>query len=277
MIIGILFVAWANKWYIAAAERNGGIAPPEARLRPALYGAIAIPIGMFWFAWTNYPSIHWISPVLAGAPFGFGLNIVFLAITNYLIDSYTIFAASVLAANTVLRSLFGAAFPLFTSDMYKALGIHWASSVPAFLALACVPFPFIFYKYGAQIRAKCVYAAQAEAVMNQLRANAKTIPAAQPATQEEKELERYTTGHSMTSGSETASDGPTFEPLKVTRSRSTDAVDRAQLTRTKSRAESIAEASNYNSNPYDIDRVYTTNSLAGVDLTKTRTNRSTGR
>ncbi|KEF52719.1 uncharacterized protein A1O9_11136 [Exophiala aquamarina CBS 119918] len=276
MIIGILFVAWANKWYIAAAERNGGIAPPEARLRPALYGAIAIPIGMFWFAWTNYPSVHWISPVLAGAPFGFGLNIVFLAITNYLIDSYTIFAASVLAANTVLRSLFGAAFPLFTHDMYNVLGIHWASSVPAFLALACVPFPFIFYKYGAQIRAKCVYAAQAEAVMNQLRANAKATSAAQPAPQEEKELKRCPTGHSVTSGSDTASDGPAFEPLKVTRSHTTDAVGRAQLTRTRSRAESIAEASNYNSNPYDIDRVYTTTSLAGVDLSKTRTNRSTG-
>lgn len=277
MIIGIIFIAWANKWYIAAAEKNGGIAPPEARLEPALYGAIAIPIGMFWFAWTNSRSIHWISPVLAGAPFGFGLNIVFLGITNYLIDSYTIFAASVLAANTVLRSLFGAAFPLFTSDMYKALGIHWASSVPAFLALACVPFPFIFYKYGAQIRARCVYASQAEAVMNQLRAKANTTAAVEPGVQEEKDLRRYSTGHSMTSDSDTASHGPAFEPLRAARSRSTDGVDRAQLSRTKSRAESIPEASNYNASPYDIDRVYTTTSLAGVDLTKTKTNRSTGR
>lgn len=280
MVIGIAFVAWANKWYVAAAEKNGGIAPPEARLEPSLYGSIAIPIGMFWFAWTNYPSIHWISPVLAGAPFGFGLNIVFLGITNYLIDSYTIFAASVLAANTVLRSLFGAAFPLFTSDMYKALGIHWASSVPAFLALACVPFPFVFYKYGAQIRAKCVYAAQAEAVMNQMRAKAATAAAAGPSTttQEEKELRRYPTTHSTTSGSEgTSVDGRAFEPLKVTRSRSTDAVDRAQLTRTKSRAESIPEAANYDASPYDIDRVYTSTSLAGVDLNRSRTNRTTGR
>lgn len=34
---------------------------------------------------------------------------------NYLIDSYVIYAASALAANSVLRSLFGAAFPLFTT------------------------------------------------------------------------------------------------------------------------------------------------------------------
>lgn len=94
--------------------------------------------------------------------------LVFLAIMNYLIDSYTIYAASVLAANSVLRSLFGAAFPLFTTYMYQNLGIHWASSIPAFLALMCVPFPFLFYKYGEQIRAKCKYAAEAKRQMEEL-------------------------------------------------------------------------------------------------------------
>jgi len=51
--------------------------------------------------------------------------------------------------------------PLFTKQMYHNLGIHWASSIPAFLALACTPAPFIFYKYGKDIRLKCRYAAQA--------------------------------------------------------------------------------------------------------------------
>jgi hypothetical protein len=45
-----------------------------------------------------------------------------LGVMNYLIDAYTIFAASVLAANSVLRSCFGAAFPLFTTQMYASLG-----------------------------------------------------------------------------------------------------------------------------------------------------------
>lgn len=95
--------------------------------------------------------------------------LVFLAIMNYLIDAYTIYAASVLAANSVLRSLFGATFPLFTTQMYNNLGIHWASSIPAFLALACVPFPFLFYKYGEKIRAKCKYAAEAKRQMDELK------------------------------------------------------------------------------------------------------------
>jgi hypothetical protein len=45
--------------------------------------------------------------------------------------------------------------------MYNNLGIHWASSIPAFLALACTPAPFIFHRYGKEIRLKCRYAAQA--------------------------------------------------------------------------------------------------------------------
>jgi hypothetical protein len=91
--------------------------------------------------------------------------LVFLSIMNYLIDAYVIYAASVLAANSVLRSLFGAAFPLFCPYMYQNLGIHWASSVPAFLALACVPFPFLFYKYGSAIRERCKFAAEAAAFL----------------------------------------------------------------------------------------------------------------
>ncbi|KAG9788779.1 MFS transporter, partial [Aureobasidium melanogenum] len=268
MVAGIIFSGYTNKWYVREAEKHGGVAPAEARLPPAFYGAVAIPIGLFWFAWTNYTSIHWISPVMAGAPFGFGFTIIFLVVTNYLIDSYTIFAASVLAANTVLRSLFGAAFPLFTPDMFDTLGIHWGASIPAFLALACVPFPFIFYKYGAQIRARCVYAAQAEAAMAELRARA--ARAAEGGVEEsvsEKEEEGTTPGE----GEEGAE--ARFEPIRPTRTNAS--VDRASmrggLTRIKSRSGSISEAAGYDFSPFDIDRVNTQNSIAGLDLSRTRT------
>ena len=53
--------------------------------------------------------------------------------------------------------------------MYRNLGIHWASSIPAFLALMCVPFPFLFYKYGESIRSKCKFAAEAAAVLERMR------------------------------------------------------------------------------------------------------------
>ncbi|EKD13083.1 uncharacterized protein L3040_007166 [Drepanopeziza brunnea f. sp. 'multigermtubi'] len=174
MMIAVGYSMFDNKRYAHVAAKHDGNAPPEARLPPALVGSVALPIGLFWFAWTNSPSIHWSVSIIGTAPFGFGMVLVFLSIMNYLIDAYVIYAASVLAANSVLRSLFGAAFPLFTSYMYQRLGIHWASSIPAFLALACVPFPFLFYKYGESIRLKCKYAAEAAKALAQFRGVANT-------------------------------------------------------------------------------------------------------
>ena len=136
---------------------------PESRLEPTLLASVVLPLGLFLFAWLNDPKFPWILCLIASAPVGFGMVLIFLSLTNYLIDSYLIYSASVLAAASVLRSLFGAIFPLFTPRLYESLGIHWASSVPAFLSLFFLPAPFFFYKYGARIRARCPYAAQAQA------------------------------------------------------------------------------------------------------------------
>lgn len=125
---------------------------PESRLPPAMIGGVAISAGLFWFAWTNGRSVHWLASVSASSVFGFGMVLIFVAINNYLVDAYLLYAASVLAGGTVMRSLLAAAFPMFTPYMYSRLGIHWASSIPAFLSLACAPLPFIFYFYGAKIR-----------------------------------------------------------------------------------------------------------------------------
>ncbi|PYI00018.1 MFS general substrate transporter, partial [Aspergillus ellipticus CBS 707.79] len=169
MFLAILYTVFDNKRYLRAVDRHGRFAPPECRFPPVLLASICVPVGLFWFAWTNYPSIYWLASVAAGVPFGFGLILIYLGTINYLVDSYTIYAASVLAANTVMRSTFGAIFPLFTTYMYDALGIHWASSVTAFLTAACLPFPFIFYRYGHRIREKCKYAAESKAYMEKIQ------------------------------------------------------------------------------------------------------------
>lgn len=57
--------------------------------------------------------------------------------------------------------------------MYNNLGIHWASSVPAFLALMCVPFPFLFYKYGRSIRLRCKFAAEAAKELEEMQDRAR--------------------------------------------------------------------------------------------------------
>lgn len=180
MMIAVVYAIFDNKRYQRAAQAAGGAAPPEARLPPAILGSVLLPVGLFWFAWTCQPSVHWVVPIIASGFFAAGLVLVFLSLLNYLIDSYVLYAASVLAANAVLRSLFGAAFPLFTTYMYRNLGLHWASSIPAFLALACMPFPYLFWRYGARIRMKCKFAAEAAHMLEMMRAHAaEATPAAQ--------------------------------------------------------------------------------------------------
>lgn len=258
MLIAVTYTLWDNKRYVKVQENHGGFAPPEARLPPTMVACVAIPVGLFWFAWSNYPTVHFMAPIAAGVPFGFGMVLVFLGIMNYLIDAYTIFAASVLAANSVMRSLFGAAFPLFTTYMYNNLGIHWASSIPAFLALACVPFPFLFYKYGASIRKRCKFAAQSEAFMRKIQEQATMTPSEEEEKEEEIEFDRTEAPapHEHEPSLSSTSSHADEEPIAVQRSRS-----RAHSTTSTRTAGSLARVPTYEGNPYDVDRVNTRESF----------------
>lgn len=184
MLAAVAYTIPDNKRYIKTENTTIGKgrkgAAPEARLPPCMIGCVCIPIGLFIFAWSNSPDIHWIVCVLFTSLFGFGMVLVFLGVMNYLIDAYTIYAASVLAANSVLRSLLGAAFPLFTTQMYKNLGIHLASTIPAILAVSCVPFPFLFYRYGSAIRSRCKFAKEGEKALEKIRTKEQENRSEQP-------------------------------------------------------------------------------------------------
>ncbi|KAJ6442549.1 MFS transporter [Purpureocillium lavendulum] len=173
VLVGMLLgVAYCTLYDRRRAKRSKpGLEPfvPERRLQPATVGAVAIPVGLFIFAWTNGPSIHFMASAVGAAFFGFGLVTIFISTSSYLIDSYSVFAASSLAAASVLRSILGAVFPLFTPTMYARLGIHWASSIPAFLSLACIPIPFLLVRYGPWLRSRCKYMVLAAEMAAQLR------------------------------------------------------------------------------------------------------------
>ena len=85
---------------------------PEAMVSVVCIASILIPTGEIWFAWTCTPNVHWIWPILGGIPFGAGNAGVFIYASNYLVQSYDVFAASALAGNAVLRSIMGATLPL---------------------------------------------------------------------------------------------------------------------------------------------------------------------
>ncbi|OGM48092.1 hypothetical protein ABOM_002891 [Aspergillus bombycis] len=100
---------------------------------------------------------HWIVPIIGTGFLGGGMIITYMASVMYLVDAYTVYAASVTASNTIFRCLFGALLPLAGGAMYSALGVGWGTSVLGFIAVAFIPVPVIFYLYGERIRESSLF------------------------------------------------------------------------------------------------------------------------
>jgi hypothetical protein len=70
-----------NKRYLKAIKNSPtGFATPEDRLPGVIVGGCVLPIGLFWFAWTNSPDLPWPASVAAAIPFGFGMVLIFLGV-----------------------------------------------------------------------------------------------------------------------------------------------------------------------------------------------------
>lgn len=132
--------------------------PPEERLYAAMLGSFLLPVGLFWFAWSARASVHWIVPILATIFFGAGNLLVFCSCVLYMLDTYgALYGASAAAANGLLRYLLGAVFPLFTVQMYRAMGVAWATSMLGFVTIGLLPIPWVLWKFGGRIRKRSAY------------------------------------------------------------------------------------------------------------------------
>lgn len=145
---------WYDGYLARAKKRNAAWTTIEEyrRLPLACIGGPLYVISLFWVGWTASPNIHWVVPFLSGIPFGMGYLLIFMAMLNYLTDAYETFSASAQSAASCTRSIFGAVLPLAAKPMFNKLGVHWACSLIAFLALLVSLIPFGFIKYGDSIR-----------------------------------------------------------------------------------------------------------------------------
>ncbi|KAH8800635.1 MFS multidrug transporter-like protein [Xylogone sp. PMI_703] len=149
-----------DKLYTTLKKRNNGVAEPEFRIPLMIPGAILIPVGLLWYGWSAEHKLHWIMPNIGTAIFGAGMIIGFQCIQTYIVDCYSSYAASAIAAATVLRSLAGCGFPLFAPYLYKALNYGWGNTLLAFIAVGLGwPAPFLFWRYGAKLRERSTFAA----------------------------------------------------------------------------------------------------------------------
>ncbi|QRV91610.1 major facilitator superfamily transporter [Ceratobasidium sp. AG-Ba] len=154
MLIALATQPFWNRLQAKYTVQHGGAPPPETRLFIGMAGAILVPIGLFWMAFTTSKSVHWIVPILGSIPFGTGTVYVFTSVFTFLVVAYRPYAASAMAGNSFLRSAFAAVFPLVSGPMYNRLGTVGATALLAGLATLMTPLPFVFYKYGARLRKK---------------------------------------------------------------------------------------------------------------------------
>ncbi|KAF2105906.1 MSF membrane transporter [Lophiotrema nucula] len=138
-----------NKAYHAAGNR----AVPEKRLPPMMLGSIIFSVGQFIMGWTSPREYTWVAPCIGIILVGTGFFTIFQAALNYLVDTFTQYAASAVAANTFLRSCFAGAFPLVVGPLYHNIGVGPGSSITGGFAALLIPVPFVFYIYGKRIRA----------------------------------------------------------------------------------------------------------------------------
>jgi hypothetical protein len=96
-----------------------------------------LALGLFWFAWISRPDIHWAWSIAARVSFGFGVVLITIGSTNYLVDSYTTFAA------------------------FEKLGVQWALKIPAGLVL-------VLYCHGRWVRSTFKPSQPSDAIKSRL-------------------------------------------------------------------------------------------------------------
>jgi MFS family permease len=157
-----------------AVRFGKGDLKPEYRLPLCCLGSVFVPIALFWYGWSVVGHMHWLVPIVGTGLIGLGNALIFvclslplspssnklnpnihfvqIAIQAYVVDAFTLYAASALAANTLTRSVMAAVLPLAGPKMYKALGLGWGNSLLAFLALAMIPVPCLLMVHGEKMR-----------------------------------------------------------------------------------------------------------------------------
>lgn len=140
-----------NRYIVKKKATPGGM-KPEHRLPPMIFGSILMPLGLFLYGWSAERRLPWIVPVLGTALTGFGLSVTNISLYSYLVDAFSIYAASAVAASVVVSCIAGALLPMVGPPLFAQLGYGWGTSVLAFIAMIFIPVPIFLMKYGERAR-----------------------------------------------------------------------------------------------------------------------------
>ncbi|KAI4268835.1 MAG: hypothetical protein LQ337_007618 [Flavoplaca oasis] len=155
-----------NAYYLRSARRNKsdpGVPIPEARLPLSIPASfIGLAGGLFWYAWSSFPHVHWIVPTIGLAFVGFAIMVIITAVDLYIADAYMKYAGSAIAAVALGENLFAAWLPLAAKSMYTRLGFQWTSSLLGFVAVGLTAAPMVLWWKGKVVRGKSGFIQEAK-------------------------------------------------------------------------------------------------------------------
>ncbi|KAH9214000.1 major facilitator superfamily transporter [Leptodontidium sp. 2 PMI_412] len=158
LLICIPLYCYYYYYIVEPRVKISGFGEPEERLIPGLIATFFVPAGLFLFAWTSNPSIHWISPTIGVFLVMIGCYTIMQAIFLYLPFTYPQYAASLFAANDFARSAFAAGATEFSGPMFHRLGVARGCSLLGGLTVGCTVLFYCLFFFGKDLRARSRFA-----------------------------------------------------------------------------------------------------------------------
>ncbi|PCH06972.1 Major facilitator superfamily domain, general substrate transporter [Penicillium occitanis (nom. inval.)] len=124
----------------------------EIGLFLAMAGAPAIPISLFWMAWTGRPSMSFWAPVMSTTLYSYGVVCVTISVFQYATDSFESYAASAQASVLMVRYVVAGAMAEVAIPIHQHLQIRGDLSLFGGLSVLMVPVPFLLYRYAYKIQ-----------------------------------------------------------------------------------------------------------------------------
>jgi len=157
-ILGIAVYCGYLYYYLIPDIKAHGLRAQESRLVPALFACFGPTIGLFIFAWTANPDIHWIAPTIGITIYGATVFVVMQCIFVYVPLSYPQYAASLFAGNDFLRSAFACGSIMFGRPLFINLGVGKGVSLLGGLSVIGIIGMFALWIFGAKLRARSKFA-----------------------------------------------------------------------------------------------------------------------
>jgi DHA1 family multidrug resistance protein-like MFS transporter len=156
--IGVVIYFCYLHYYMIPDNIANGLREQEHRLVPAIIGSLLLPSGLFIFAWTSGPDIHWIVPLIGVVIFVIGTFFILQSIFVYIPLSYPKYAASLFAGNDLVRSSMAAGSIVYARPLFVNLGVGKGVSVLAGLSTLGIFGTVAIYLGGKKLRARSKFA-----------------------------------------------------------------------------------------------------------------------